>query len=72
MSKRKQVEVPKEKIEAQEEFIERIHRMNEDEFNKTGKKKSWLCHTIGCQMMIWNMMNKNSSICTGILSYSNI
>ena len=48
MSKRKQVEVPKEKIEAQEEFIERIHRMNEDEFNKTGKRKSWLCSTFGC------------------------
>ncbi|MDY2794011.1 MAG: tRNA (N6-isopentenyl adenosine(37)-C2)-methylthiotransferase MiaB [Peptostreptococcus porci] len=50
MSKRKQVEVPKEKIEAQEEFIERIHRMNEDEFNKTGKKKSCVLCTFGCQM----------------------
>lgn len=50
MSKRKQVEIAKEKIEAQEQFIENIHRINEDRFNKTGKKKTWMLTTFGCQM----------------------
>ena len=48
MSKRKQIELSRNKIEEQEKYIEAIHRMNEDLFNRTGKRKSWLCHTIGC------------------------
>ena len=50
MSKRKQIEVSRDKIEEQEKYIEAIHRMNEDLFNRTGERKSWLCHTFGCQM----------------------
>lgn len=50
MSERKQTVIPKEKIDAQDEFIERVHRRNEDEFNRTGKRKSYILHTIGCQM----------------------
>ena len=48
MSKRKQIEVSRDKIEEQEKYIEAIHRMNEDLFNRTGERKSWLCHTFGC------------------------
>ena len=33
MEDRKQIEVPIEKIEAQEEYIEQIHRWNEDGFH---------------------------------------
>lgn len=40
----------KDKIEEQEKYIEAIHRMNEDLFNRTGRKKSWFCSTFGCQM----------------------
>lgn len=47
VSKRKQIEVSKSKIEEQEKYIEAIHRMNEDLFNRTGERKSWLCHTFG-------------------------
>nr|WP_314277786.1 tRNA (N6-isopentenyl adenosine(37)-C2)-methylthiotransferase MiaB [uncultured Peptostreptococcus sp.] len=50
MSKRKQIELSKDKIEEQEKYIEAIHRMNEDLFNRTGRKKSWFCSTFGCQM----------------------
>ena len=50
MSERKQVEISKEKIEEQEQYIEAVHRMNENEFNRTGKKKSCFCCTFGCQM----------------------
>ncbi|KGF15077.1 (dimethylallyl)adenosine tRNA methylthiotransferase [Peptostreptococcus sp. MV1] len=50
MSERKQVEISRDKIDEQEKYIEAVHRMNEDRFNRTGKKKSWLCHTFGCQM----------------------
>lgn len=50
MSKRKQTEISIEKIEEQEKYIELLHRMNEDEFNRTGKRKSYLLSTFGCQM----------------------
>lgn len=50
MSERKQVEVSREKIIEQDRYIEEIHRVNEDYFNRTGKKKSWLSTTFGCQM----------------------
>lgn len=50
MSKRKQTVIAKEKIEEQDKYIEQIHMVNENEFNKTGKKKSCVLHTFGCQM----------------------
>lgn len=50
MSERKQVEISKDKIMEQEKYIEQIHRMNEDLFNITGKRKSCLLCTFGCQM----------------------
>ncbi|WAW15761.1 tRNA (N6-isopentenyl adenosine(37)-C2)-methylthiotransferase MiaB [Peptostreptococcus equinus] len=50
MSERKQVEISKDKIMEQEKYIEQIHRMNEDLFNRTGKRKSCICSTFGCQM----------------------
>ena len=39
MSERKQIEISKEKIEEQEKYIEMLHRKNEDEFIKTGKRR---------------------------------
>lgn len=50
MEDRKQIEVPIEKIEAQEEYIEQIHRWNEDAFNKKGVRRKWHMSTYGCQM----------------------
>ncbi|MDU1265105.1 MAG: tRNA (N6-isopentenyl adenosine(37)-C2)-methylthiotransferase MiaB, partial [Peptostreptococcus sp.] len=50
MSERKQIEISKEKIEEQEKYIEMLHRKNEDEFIKTGKRKSFIIQTFGCQM----------------------
>lgn len=50
MSERKQIEISKEKIEEQEKYIEMLHRKNEDEFIKTGKRKSFIMQTFGCQM----------------------
>ncbi|EKX89335.1 hypothetical protein HMPREF9998_01770 [Peptostreptococcus anaerobius VPI 4330 = DSM 2949] len=48
VSERKQIEISKEKIEEQEKYIEMLHRKNEDEFIKTGKRKSFIMQTFGC------------------------
>ncbi|WP_027702122.1 tRNA (N6-isopentenyl adenosine(37)-C2)-methylthiotransferase MiaB [Metaclostridioides mangenotii] len=50
MSKRKQENLPIEKIDEQDNYIELMHRKNEDYFNKTGKRKIVSCITYGCQM----------------------
>lgn len=50
MSERKQTEISIEKIEEQEKYIEQVHRMNEDLFNKKGIRKTWFLQTYGCQM----------------------
>ena len=50
MTKRKQTELPIEKIEEQDKYIEQIHRINENLFNTKGIRKSYLLCTLGCQM----------------------
>lgn len=50
MTKRKQTEIPIEKIEEQEKYIEQIHRINENLFNRKGIRKSYVLQTYGCQM----------------------
>lgn len=50
MSKRKQINLPLEKIQEQDKYIEAMHRINEDYFNKTGKRKLVSSITYGCQM----------------------
>ena len=50
MSKREQVTLDPKKLEEQEQYIEQIHRINENLFNKNGIRKSYILHTIGCQM----------------------
>lgn len=50
MSKRKQVSLDPKKLEEQEQYIEQVHRINENLFNKSGIRKSYTLHTIGCQM----------------------
>jgi tRNA-2-methylthio-N6-dimethylallyladenosine synthase len=50
MSKRKQANLPIEKIDEQDKYIELMHRKNEDYFNKTGKRKIVYSCTYGCQM----------------------
>ncbi|GAA0236537.1 tRNA (N6-isopentenyl adenosine(37)-C2)-methylthiotransferase MiaB [Metaclostridioides mangenotii] len=50
MSKRKQANLPIEKIDEQDNYIELMHRKNEDYFNKTGKRKIVYTCTYGCQM----------------------
>ena len=54
MSKRKQTEIPVEKIEAQEKYIEQVHRINENLFNRKGIRKSYVLVTYGCQMNVEN------------------
>ena len=50
MTKRKQTEIPIEKIEEQEKYIEQVHRINENLFNRKGIRKSYVLQTYGCQM----------------------
>jgi len=50
MSKRKQINLPIEKVEEQDKYIEAMHRINEDYFNRTGKRKLVYSVTYGCQM----------------------
>ncbi|WP_304340287.1 tRNA (N6-isopentenyl adenosine(37)-C2)-methylthiotransferase MiaB [Metaclostridioides mangenotii] len=50
MSKRKQANLPIEKIDEQDKYIELMHRKNEDYFTKTGKRKLVSSVTYGCQM----------------------
>lgn len=50
MTKRKQTEISIEKIEEQEKYIEQVHRINENLFNKKGIRKSYALVTYGCQM----------------------
>jgi tRNA-2-methylthio-N6-dimethylallyladenosine synthase len=50
MSKRKQANLPIEKIDEQDIYIELMHRKNEDYFNRTGKRKIVYTCTYGCQM----------------------
>lgn len=50
MTKRKQTEISIEKIEEQEKYIEQVHRINENLFNKKGIRKTYTIVTYGCQM----------------------
>lgn len=50
MSKRKQINLPIEKVEEQDKYIEAMHRINEDYFNRTGERKLVYSVTYGCQM----------------------
>jgi tRNA-2-methylthio-N6-dimethylallyladenosine synthase len=50
MSKRKQVNLPLEEVQEQDKYIEQMHRINEDYFNKTGKRRLISSSTYGCQM----------------------
>lgn len=50
MSKRKQANLPIEKIDEQDKYIELMHRKNEDYFTKTGNRKLVSSVTYGCQM----------------------
>lgn len=56
MSKRKQINLPIEKVEEQDKYIEAMHRINEDYFNRTGKRKLVYSVTYGCQMSILDMI----------------
>jgi tRNA-2-methylthio-N6-dimethylallyladenosine synthase len=48
MSKRKQVNLPLEEVQEQDKYIEQMHRINEDYFNKTGKRRLISSSTYGC------------------------
>lgn len=48
--KNRQKVLSKEALFEQEEYIERIHRINEDRINSGEKAKTYYCVTYGCQM----------------------
>lgn len=50
MSKRKQINLDLGAVQEQDKYIEQMHRLNEDYFNKTGKRKFVFSQTYGCQM----------------------
>lgn len=50
MSKREQVQVPIEKIQEQEKYIQQIREQNDRYFAMTGQRKKYIVVTYGCQM----------------------
>jgi hypothetical protein len=50
MSKRKEINVSKNELAKQQIYIDKIRKMNDEYYKRTGKRKKHLTLTFGCQM----------------------